>query len=677
MVGVLNGQEGDGAPETETPEIPLYELPSKRIRLSYINPNRCLQLLKMFGFNVGKPGEAVKRQDLPMIIALPPTESYDTVGDGLKQPFPMTEADPIFELMVFYLPDQLNTVGKLINLIEDTIDVPARQIMIEAMILEINETALNRLGVEWKLIPDEMDRLQEVQLGNVVSDADGIPDTLAFGFVDLFGTFEVELRALVSNGDAEILSRPSVLTLDNRMAYINVSEEIPIASSKFSGNGNVQTVDFNEKTVGIQLAVRPRISSKGDEVSLQVNAAVSSRVPSEDVEVTNQDGDVVARAPTIAIREVRTYARIHNNTPFIIGGLVAKDDLKSVDSVPILGEIPLLGKLFSTEETVRQKREVIIVLTPSVLREGGNTNIGKNLPKGEDRFDSSGNELFRDTYRIRESDTFDLHFLTESLGLRRLRALADAAVQNDLDRADEYPFELFANGSLPGERVLVYRQVYEVLNRIGLAEKLHASRMIFFGGSPDISGDFNLSILDDYIISVAREHGYNRNQDPLFYRKGEPKLTEAVWDALEGKALVFTFTDSSAAGEARVFQPEAQISVVDIDSREAYRELQWELNQPTEEGYPRSSVILRNEHDLQRLKNAVLLRQTIQLNGSGEELLLKEFNVGRLLMLPTRNEQEFDLIDREVARLDFFIDRYYDVLRHELSKAADALEASL
>lgn len=632
-----------------------------------------MQLLRVYGYHVGAPGQAVNREDLPVVMALPATRSHEVLPE-VTQTFPMTETDPLHELMVFYAPEQVQAVSRLMSLLEESIDVPARQIMIEAMILEINEMALDRLGVEWSLSASPEDNLRTLRMGDVTPDPIQTPDQLVVGFTNLFGEFEANLRALVQDEQAEILSRPSVLTLDNRMAYINVSEVIPIASSRFHGNQSVQTVDFQEKNVGIQLAVRPRISANGQEVSMQVNATVSGKVPNEDVIVRDQEGNVIASSPTIAVREVRTYARIANHTPFIIGGLIAKDDLQQADGVPVLSKIPLLGRLFRSGETVRQKREVIIVITPSVLRDPDRevagaerkSTIGRNLPKGEDRFDSFGNELFRDTYRIRESDTFDLEFVTESLSMRYYRRLAEAAVERDFRRRDQFPYWHFIDGRIPGERALLSRQVYEVLGRTELAQRVDPGRMIFFGGSAEISGDFNLSILRDYLIATAREHGYVPEDN---------QINEGVWSALEGQALVLSFVDYSLAGdEQQAFTPKADIQLVSCSSVERYRDLQWELNQPTEDGLPRNTVILWRPSDLERLKHAILLRETIRLNRTSDELTLADFSVGRMLILPTRNDQEFDLIDREIAELDFFVDRYYDILKYELARCVDALE---
>ena len=174
---------------------------------------------------------------------------------------------------------------------------------------------------------------------------------------NVFREFNVRLKALVQDGSAQVLSRPSVLTLDNRMAYINVSEKIPIANTKFVKD-YVSAVDFRDVTAGIELAVRPRINQDGTEVSLQINASVSAPVPGKDQVVRGTTNNIVlASAPTLSIREVKTYARIANDTPFIVGGLIAKDSEQILKKGPLLGDLPLLGALFRSKNEKGQKRE--------------------------------------------------------------------------------------------------------------------------------------------------------------------------------------------------------------------------------------------------------------------------------------------------------------------------------
>jgi len=670
----LQAQEDGGS--TEPVELAAPEIATERIRLSYTDPARCLEVLQIFGITTGIKGNSVKMEELPAVVAIPSTQLHNTIPEPEKS-FPLTDADPLNELIIFYNPDQPSQLSRVVRLIREEIDVPARQIMIEAMVLEISESGLDRLGVEWELA-NPSGTFNRLEVGNITPLQAGLTDQLVVGMPEIFGEFDVSIRALMADGEAEVLSRPSVLTLDNRMAFINVSRKIPIAETKFSGNQNISTVSFRNETVGIQLAVRPRINEEGQEVSMQVNATVSAEVPNEDVEVLDNNGRVVAVAPTISVREVKTYARIANNTPFIIGGLIARDDLRQSERVPVLGDIPVIGRAFGNERLDQLKREVIIVITPFVLPEEVKSQtealdkiVGRFLPKGEDTFDSFGNELFRDAYRIRDEDVFELNFLIENDHLNKLQDMAERAVDQDYGLRDDYPFSSFVNGRVPGENILVYRQMYEVIKRIQIDETVNPKRSLVFEPRDDEDG-FDVAFLEKLLLERAREAA----------DEGEARRIQNlddVWESFEDKALAITYYDYGVGTDLTkaLESPVPDIRVLDIPDRRTYERLFWELNQPDEAGQERSTILLHSEDDLQRVKRAIVLRDTITLNAVDRTLTLENFSVGRFLLLPTRDSSKVDLIDGNVARLFFLTERYYDALREALREASETLEARL
>ncbi|MBT6461344.1 MAG: hypothetical protein HOK49_02280, partial [Opitutae bacterium] len=287
-------------------------LTSKRIRLSYIDPARCLQILSVYGVKIGSPGKAADLKSLPVVHALPSTKFHDTLPKQ-ETTFPQTETDPINEIIIFYDSNEPGQYSRIVTIIEEQIDLPARQIIIEAMVLELSSTALRELGVKWELNqPGAGNFFSEktvtggttpLLIGNIAYPAIDSAAQLDITTTNIFREFNTRLRALVETGSAQVLSRPSVLTLDNRMATINVSEQIPIAKSRFLSNGNFASVDFSNVTAGIQLAVRPRINRNGAEVSLQINASVTAKVPNADLEIKDSNGNVIAKSPTLSVRE--------------------------------------------------------------------------------------------------------------------------------------------------------------------------------------------------------------------------------------------------------------------------------------------------------------------------------------------------------------------------------------
>ena len=664
--------------DAQTKALKPADLATQKINLSYADAARCLEMLKVFGYTVAAPGSPVNPQQVPVVMQMPPTQLHKLVGGGDPKSakfkdFPLTDSDPINDLIVFYNPAKPEQYSQVLDKVRTLIDVPARQIMIEAMVLEIAETGLEKLGVKWELESPGRN-ITDVVIGRVPAFTSSETPTLEIGLTDVFGEFRASIDALIREGEAEILSRPHVLTLDNRMAYFNVARRIPVVTSVSAPNSGTFTVSFAEKVAGITLNVRPRVSANGEEISMQVVAAVTNEVPNEDVVVENSLGDEIARSPTIAEREVRTYTRIANNTPFIIGGLIARDDLTDRDKVPLLGDIPIVGELlFQNRDNRKLRREVIIVITPYVLPE--DQVIGRNLPKDKDAFDSFGHKLFRDAYRIRAEDVFDLTFLYENQYLIHMRGLADRVIRRNFTVADRYPFNKFAGGRIPGEEILVYRQMYEVIKRLGSDETVDPQLIIFLVSDDQSEKGFTVRYLQDYLAEAA---GLEPPRDPdarsRFYQRHD---VEDLFDRLDGRALALTYTLRSAASVQSILsQPVPAVSIIEVEADDWGEQL-WQLNQPDDDGHERCTILLREPADLTRLKRALLLKQTVQLNASRQTVSLRNFSIGRLLLMPSVAEEKVHLIDADTARYFFLTEHYYPAFRDVLTRDIERLKSVL
>jgi general secretion pathway protein D len=633
---------------------------SRRIALSYIDPLRATQMLALHGYTIGKADAVIDPAALPVVIALPGTTFHETIPK-VEEKFPQTETDPLNELVVFHNENEPSQLGGVLEILSNEIDKPARQIIIEAMILEVSSTALSELGVKWtradsapqngNFINSQLDGLT---IGSLAYPGAGEALSLVTkaGQGGVFRNLNAQIKALVREGAAEVLSRPSVLALNNRMAYINVSEEIPVPNTSYSPLGNYASTSFTDKKAGITLALRPRIDSVGDEVSMQVNAEVSARVPDADVIVRNASGVVLARSPTISKRDIRTYVRVANNTPFIIGGLIAKDKQTSIDKMPLLGSVPFLGRLFQSKRVSVVKREVIIVLTPFVLPEGH--VIGKNMPMDEDAFDSVGHQLFRDAYRIRSEDTFDLSYLYENRELQRMKAEIADAVSKDMQLAKEYPYSNFYGDAVPGESILCYRQIYEVLKRRNLQKDLDVEKIIFFEEDRKIGSGYRVRFLEEYI---------------------KAQVPGILTDKGGMKAIALSFNMQRASGNAAsIFsEPVPEVSLLDCANKEEWSRELWEMNQATEDGQERFTVLLRNKKDVTRLKYALLMKKTVELNTERIALSLRNFTRGRLLLMPRVKVKDIELIDGDVARAFFYSEMYYQAQQVKMREDIDAL----
>ena len=632
---------------------------SKRITLSYIDPARAAQLLALHGYTIGKTDAPIDPVKLPVIVVLPGTTFHETVPKG-EEKFPQTETDPLNELVVFHNENDPAQLSGLIATLKTDVDKPARQIIIEAMILEISSTSLREMGVQWTRASGARAggnfmnaKLSGLTIGNLKHPtADAALNLTTQG---IFHDLNTQIKALVRDGEAEVLSRPSVLALNNRMAYISVAEDIPVARSSYAKN-DYQSTSFSKEKAGITLALRPRIDARGEEVSMQVNAEVTAKVPDADLEVRNKDGMILASSPTISRREVRTYVRVANNTPFIIGGLIAKDKQSTTDKVPLLGDLPILGPLFQSKKNSAVKREVIIVLTPFVLPE--EHVMGKNMPKDEDAFDSVDNQLFRDAYRIRAEDMFDLNYLFENKQLQRMKTLANRIVTGNVFLAGQYPYNKFYDKAVPGETILCYRQIYEVLKRKGMQEKLESSKLIFFEPDKNIKSGHRVRFLGDYISTKAPE-----------------VLTEQGG----AKAIAITYTLQRDSDKAKsIFrEPVPEIRMIDCTDEADWRKQLWELNQPAVDGQEKYTVLLRRKQDIDRLKYAVLMKKTVELNTESLVLSLSNFTRGRLLLMPRVKPQDIELIDGDVARSFFYSEMYYQASEIEMEKDIAAFRKAI
>ena len=648
------------------------------IKLSYVNTADALKSLKGLGVQtvgaIDQLPATLNFDQLPLVAVMPepPENAMALVGDeaastgAFGQTSTPTKASklngdvlmgPTSQLMIVYHPAHPEQFSLVQQLLDEYIDRPAEQVFVEGMVLEISEEGLEELGVEWSYQQGSVDFV----LGSL--NPTGLTDTLGLTNIDdrmLVKNWAVELRALVQDGKAEVLSRPSVLTLDNRQATIRVGEDIPIATSQegFSGNSNKVAFNFKYLATGILLNIRPRIGESGDVVSMLIDTVVSAQVPGRDLEIRSTDGDLLASAPTVSTRRVQTYARIDNKTPLIIGGLVSKDLSILQDKVPLLGDLPFIGHAFRSERQSTEKTEVIIVLTPYVLRD--NEIIQRNLPKDDNLFDSTGNQLFRDAYRIRAGDVFDLRFLAENKRLRIYRDLASLLIRNNYEFAQTPPFSEFADDTIPGEEVLVHRMIYELIKRTGVDERVNPQRIIYFE-EKDYEG-YNVRFLDSMLAKI----GDGQNPDSFFTLN-------------PGKAIAITYTYSreSLAQQDLASEPIPEVALVDCPDRDTWQQLLWDMNQPNEDGINRFTILIQDQRDIDRLRRAIMLKKIVLLNGGEESLSLKNFTIGKILHTPELNSDTVTVIDADVARYFFHTELYYSAIIKRIEETIEEFDEAL
>jgi hypothetical protein len=368
---------------------------------------------------------------------------------------------------------------------------------------------------------------------------------------------------------------------------------------------------------------------------------VSARKPESDLEIRDEDGQLLASAPTITNRRVQTYARIQNNTPFIIGGLVSRNDIEIFEKVPLLGDLPLLGVLFRSESSRKVRNEVIIVLTPYVLPE--KLHFSRALPAEGKYFDDKDSELFRKSFRIQSGDILNVSFLYRNERFQKFRNIALDAIKENYTLAERDPFHSFAEGRLPGERVLVNHIIYNTLTRLGLADSVNRD-LIFLLTDQD-SGGYQA----EYLQAILTRLGGDGDTANFFTKYPDKALAISFYDLYE-----------SPNKESLVSEPVPQLKIYPCPDRKAWTKLLWELNQPTQEGRKRYTVLIHREEDIQRLQKSILIKYILTINGGkGPEASLLKFIPGRVLEMPNVNPERAHVINAEVARYFFHSSEHF------------------
>lgn len=280
------------------------------------------------------------------------------------------------------------SVMREIQDILEGLDIRRTQVLIEAAIVEVSVSNSRNIGVEFAaadesgdtvpLISTSLDGVISSLLGGIIGE-DGDIDVLSgLAAISQTGTptlaaakinagdisFGAVVQALASSSDANLLSAPSILTLDNQEAKIVVGNEVPFRTGSFTTTGEGADNPFttiNREDVGLQLTVTPQIHDKEAvslEVALEITNVVDSPIGS------SAFSDVVTSK-----RTVENTILADDRQTIVLGGLIQDDINDSVRKVPLLGDVPILGHLFRSQSKSRTKRNLLVFLRPTVIRD--------------------------------------------------------------------------------------------------------------------------------------------------------------------------------------------------------------------------------------------------------------------------------------------------------------------
>lgn len=262
-----------------------------------------------------------------------------------------------------------------VSMLEDIVrqlDVPRAQVLVEAAIVEISGDIRDALGVQWAA--KGSDGIGGVNFNNTglsigtflgALQDQKLPTPLPNGAIIGIGNsdFGALITALSSNSKSNLLSTPTLLTLDNQKAEILVGQNVPFQTGSYTTSTDGASNPFTtieRQDIGVTLKVTPHIN-EGATLRLEIEQEISSLVPSP-ANVTVSD--VITNK-----RSIKSTILANDGQVIVLGGLIQDDVTRTDSKVPILGDIPLLGRLFRSTEDTHVKRNLMVFLRPAVVRD--------------------------------------------------------------------------------------------------------------------------------------------------------------------------------------------------------------------------------------------------------------------------------------------------------------------
>lgn len=259
--------------------------------------------------------------------------------------------------------------GQLLQMIEG-LDQPARQVELRARLIEVTTNDLQTLGIDWAKLTSFTSVITEgipggSTPGSVVgSPPDQLPGTLNYREFGNFGRLARQSEAwratidlIIQNGKGKVLSDVKLATMSDATAEIHIGDVIPYLVTGPPSSSGVLTYAVEKTDTGVQLKITPRVTADGDIIA-QVEPSVSSVVAFRGPD---------ASLPQTKERTAATSVRVKNGETIVIAGLQSDETTTTIDKLPILGDIPIIGRLFQHYKKVSVKTDLVIEITPRLL----------------------------------------------------------------------------------------------------------------------------------------------------------------------------------------------------------------------------------------------------------------------------------------------------------------------
>jgi general secretion pathway protein D len=330
-------------------------------------------------------GVSKKLSEEQQKTAPPPGQPQTQGGVGLID----IQADEATNSLVITAPPD---VFRSLKGVIAQLDIRRAQVLVEAAVAELSLEKTAELGVQWVVdgskdgnvigfinfgVGTNLNNVINIinalrQGGNVPADTSLLPEgaNIALGNANSSVRFGALISALASDANTNVLSTPTLVTLDNEEAEITVADNVPFVTGNFTTNISQDTTTtgglvgnpfqtIQRQDVGIILKVKPQIN-EGNAVKLEISQEVSNVVAS---------ATALAQGPTTNKRVIKTKVLVEDGQILVLGGLIKDNLTENLQKVPGLGDIPVLGNLFRYRKTRKEKSNLMVFLHPAILRD--------------------------------------------------------------------------------------------------------------------------------------------------------------------------------------------------------------------------------------------------------------------------------------------------------------------
>ncbi|MGY4491970.1 type IV pilus secretin PilQ [Pseudomonas sp. TE3610] len=283
------------------------------------------------------------------------TNSSSKTGTKTDERGSITVDDRTNNIIAYQTQDRLDELRRIVA----QLDIPVRQVMIEARIVEANVNYDKSLGVSWSGATNGSGSNRWTVAGTQTTSTNTFVDLgassatsgIGLGYVSNNLTLDLQLSAMEATGNGEVVSQPKVVTSDKETARIVKGTEVPYQESSSSG---ATSVSFKEASLSLE--VTPQITPDN-------RIIMDVKVNKDEPDYANALNDV----PPIKKNEVKAKVLVNDGETVVIGGVFSNTQTKTTDKVPFLGDVPYLGRLFRSDTVSEAKTELLVFLTPRIM----------------------------------------------------------------------------------------------------------------------------------------------------------------------------------------------------------------------------------------------------------------------------------------------------------------------